>query len=291
MAHAQAHQQLAYGHASWADWEKAKPHAVKAAETWSAWGLETASYVCEGRAEWEESENWIREKATSYPTSSGNEWYFWCRRTGRGDVEAARKLAQEFHSVSITTLTFERLFQLGSFFLLEDKPGDALGTFRRSFDAQPTFVCAYMLAQLSRELEDEPSREEVIAATEEAIEKAQEDPERKGRLDEVGLAILELLKTGDTSGERLEKIERLLGPIEPAHRSAFAYFLGRELAALGQTEEAEKYWRRALVLPGRDLSCATLAGMELSKRHGTSRPDDNVLEKSDFWPAPATEEE
>jgi hypothetical protein len=56
-----------------------------------------------------------------------------------------------------------------------------------------------------------------------------------------------------------------------------------ELDALGKKEEAEKYWRRCLVTPEADWGSTTLAGFELAKRHGTSRPDDDALDESDLW--------
>ena len=59
-----------------------------------------------------------------------------------------------------------------------------------------------------------------------------------------------------------------------------------ELDALGKKDEAEKYWRRAIVTVDADVTAATLAGFELAKRHGTSRPDGDVLDEDDLWPAP-----
>jgi len=94
-----------------------------------------------------------------------------------------------------------------------------------------------------------------------------------------------LLKSGDASEERLEQLEKMLTDIEEITRSAFAYFVGRELDELGKSEEAEKYWRRAMILPNYDLYYATLAGNALAEHHGTSRPDDDRLDKGDLWPA------
>ncbi|HVT28712.1 MAG TPA: tetratricopeptide repeat protein, partial [Lacipirellulaceae bacterium] len=48
--------------------KEAEPHALAAAETWSAWGLELASRVEEGLGHWNDSEKWIREESTNYPT-------------------------------------------------------------------------------------------------------------------------------------------------------------------------------------------------------------------------------
>ncbi len=282
LGHARARRRLAYGYASWGDWPTAKIHAVEAAGTWSAWGLEVASHVCEGLAQWEESERWMREKSTSYPTGSGNDWYLWCRRTGRGDIDAARELAKERHSVSIKTLDHDGLFELGTFHLLEGKPQEALKVFRGSFNAEPRFAVAFIIAQVSRDLGDEESHQKALATMEEAVKKAQENSEDWA--EEVDLAVLELLKTGDTSAERLEKLDELLCDMDANTRTLYAYFVGRELAAAGNQEEAEKYWRRVITTADANTNCSTLAGMELTKRHGTSRPDDDVLDEGDLWP-------
>lgn len=282
LEHARARRRLAYGYASWGDWQTAKIHAVEAAGTWSAWGLEVASHVCEGLAQWEESERWMREKSTSYPTGSGNDWYLWCRRTGRGDLDAARELAKQHHSVSIKTLDHDGLFALGTFHLLEGKPREALEVFRGSFHAEPLFAVAFMIAQVSRDLDDEEDGKKALATMEEAVKKAQANSETWA--EEVDMAVLELLKTGDTSAERLEKLEELLCAMDSNIRTLYAYFVGRELAAAGKEKEAEKYWRRAITTANANTNCSTLAGMELAKRHGTSRPDDDVLDEEDLWP-------
>lgn len=289
--HASAHQQLANGLCSWGDWEKARPHAEQAGGTWSAWGLGTASYVCEGLADWDASERWMREKSTNYPTSSGPDWYLWCKRTGRGDLEAARKLALEYHERTIKTKTSKGLTRQGTFFLLEDQPDKALESFRKAFDAGSSYFAALMAVQLARKLDDAALSEQTISGIEAMVEKARDKPDYDGRGDKIGLAIFELGKTGDASPERLEKLDELIGAVDSASRSIFAYAVGQELAALGQLEAAEKYWRRALVIPGYNTYAATLAGMELAKRNGTSRQDGDVLDEGDLWPKPVEEEE
>ncbi len=95
-----------------------------------------------------------------------------------------------------------------------------------------------------------------------------------------------MLKTGDASEERLARIDKLTGKLAEVTRSAFAYVIGKELAMLGDMKRAETYWRRAVVTPGGDSCCSSLAGFELARLHGTSRPDDDVLDESDLWPAP-----
>lgn len=289
LEHAMAHQQLANGMCSWGDWQKARPHAEQAGETWSAWGLNSASYVCEALADWDASERWIREMSTNYPTGSGNTWYLWCKRTGRGDLEAASQLAREYHQRNINTKTFRGLMRQGTYYLLEDQPDKAFESFRKAYDIEPSYVAVLMVIQLARKLNDAATSEKTIASVEEKVAEARKKPDYEGKADRIGMPILELIKTGDASPQRLEKLDELLGSTAPDLRSVSAYAIGQELAALGQAEAAERYWRRALVIPGRNTHAATLAGMELAKRHGTSRPDDDVLDKDDLWPKPAPE--
>ena len=92
------------------------------------------------------------------------------------------------------------------------------------------------------------------------------------------------MKTGDASADRLATIEQSLVKLDPLTRSSWAYFLGQELEYLGKHDEAEKYWRRSLATPSFDLAAATLAGFELSKHHGTARPDDDAYDENDLWP-------
>jgi len=153
----------------------------------------------------------------------------------------------------------------------------------------PAFTCTFMIAQLSRQLSDEKLREKVLREMAIAAEKHQSEPEEADDYDaeiyEAGLEILELLKTGDPSEDRLERIDQRLAKVDESTRSAFSYFVGSELHALGKLDAADKYWRRALVSPIYAPCCATLAGNALAQRHETSRPDEDVLDQSDLWPA------
>src|SRR5262249_36506433 len=96
LGHASVHSIIANDFLDKGNWAEAEPHAVAAAQTWSAWGLLLASRVCEGLGHWNDSEKWVREASTNYPTGSGDEWYFWCHRTGRGDLSSARKLMENY---------------------------------------------------------------------------------------------------------------------------------------------------------------------------------------------------
>ena len=96
LGHARVHSELAKGLMLMQRWKEAEPHAVAAAESMSAWGLQTASECYEGLKQWDKSEDYIRLAAENYGGASWAEWYFWCRRTGHGHLDDARQAAEEY---------------------------------------------------------------------------------------------------------------------------------------------------------------------------------------------------
>ncbi len=178
LEHGAIHNLLAGGYMKRGMWQKAKPHAITNAQNWSAWGLYCASQACEGLAEWEESEKWIRDMARSYPSSSASWWYFWCRRTGRGDLDSARALAAQY-ILSPRASTIDREVILGSYHLLEGNTQKAFEAYRRALNLRQNFTYSCIVAQLARELHDEDVRTEVLESMQKVgLEKlAQPEPE------------------------------------------------------------------------------------------------------------------
>ena len=70
--------------------------------------------------------------AMSYPTSSGHVWYFWCRRTGRGDVDEARKVVKTFIEAEWINSNFDALLRRFTFRLLENDLDGALADMTRA---------------------------------------------------------------------------------------------------------------------------------------------------------------
>jgi len=70
------------------EWEAAKPYALRAGQSYSAWGLLCAAECAEGLEEWNETEGFYKAVSQRY-TDEWARWYFWCRRTGRGNATAA----------------------------------------------------------------------------------------------------------------------------------------------------------------------------------------------------------
>ena len=92
---AQVHHELAEDACDRKDWEAARPHALAAAQSYSGWGLYSAMRVFEGLKQWDEAEKYVRACSERYPNES-SAWYFWCIRTGHGDIEEAKELAESY---------------------------------------------------------------------------------------------------------------------------------------------------------------------------------------------------
>src|SRR5262249_53433951 len=77
-------------------WAKAQPYAEAAAQTWAAWAIECAMRCYEGMEDWPRAELWIRRLSERYPGRSLRAWLEFCKRTGHGDIEAAKALVAPF---------------------------------------------------------------------------------------------------------------------------------------------------------------------------------------------------
>ena len=240
--------------------------------------------LAEGLAEWEESERQIRAMSESYPSSSGHEWYFWCRRTGRGNVDDALEAAENYFAAETASPNREDWIARGVFRLLEGDIRGSLDAYRKAQSSGPTFTCSFMMSQLARQLGDEKMSEKVLLEMSLIAEQQRGTDEYDEAVYEAGAEILELLRSGDASEVRLRKIDEQLPKLISSTRSAFSYFVGAELDKLEKPKEAEKYWRQALVFPHYEIFYGTLAGSSLAERHETSRPDDDILGTDDLWP-------
>ena len=287
LQHAFLHREFTWGYAHRGLWKEAKKHALIEANTWSAWGMLDASIVTEALAQWEESEAWVREASESYRTGSGYEWYYWCRRTGRGDLEGARELARVYFEHPNYSTSRDACVSRGVYYLLEGRHREALESYKKALAAYPSFTCTMMVAQLSRQLGDKDTAQQVIEAMEKHV--AEMDPSERDEVEDVGLLLLAALKKESISDEELEQLESGLIKNKPSTRCAFAYFLARQLEVNSQKRAADEYYRKALTMTAGEPNYYTLSGARLAEQRGTSRPTRDVLDEDNLWPQPDDE--
>jgi tetratricopeptide (TPR) repeat protein len=259
-------------------YEEARPHAVAAAETWSTFGLLLASRVDEALGRWDDSEKWIREASRSYPSYAGDEWYYWCRRTGRGDLKAAREFTQSFFNAERTKTYLDGRHKSMTYHVLEGDSRAALedveaavllGEGQHSKDDDKVYDQVHR-ALLARELKNE---ETASAAIKEIRQLSTNFREQYPEFSAVNMAVCDILdgKTisddADTKlGDSLDKATNKLT------RCNYQYFLGRAYDLAGNKERAEKYWKQCVTRGPFDRYNTTLAGKYLADRNKTSRP-------------------
>lgn len=88
LEHASICREIADWHMEKKEWQAAKPYALRAASSHSEWGLRCAVECSEGLEEWNEAEGFQKAISQRYADAWAG-WYFWCRRTGRGNATAA----------------------------------------------------------------------------------------------------------------------------------------------------------------------------------------------------------
>ncbi len=277
LAHANIHLQIAEQHIRDRAWKKAKPHAVAAAESYSCAGLLLASKAYEGLQDWKRSEYFAAEAARSYPSYySGTSWYFWCRRNGRGDLDAARAIAEPSIKLASQQTRYDEAYRVFVYRVLEGDKAAALAGLDQQIatclGGEATWNVPWRLLHViafAAELHDEERKQQAVAELKAYVEKNIKPtrPNWANIYDDLSAAFC----GQPVDEEFISALDHALSGAAAEYRCNYYYFLGEALNQLGQTKKAEFYWRRAAFGGPFDALNATLAGFRLVERFGPDR--------------------
>ena len=281
LSHARLQVSLALGLSIQGKFREAKPFALQAAQTRAGWALLDAGKILESLAQWDESEAMLERLSKMYP-STREQWYFWCRRTGRGNVADAKAQAEK----SLTDGRGYPYRTRGILALLDDDPDRAQAALSKAISHRFYPVDGLLVIQIAGQTDDLEMRAEAISKYEAAIEILV----KRGEANSGYSLFLELLKT-----DRDEPIEDMMSfKIDQAIRSfrtatggaTMCYFVGEEMRQRGELELAKTYFRRSLIGPEIHTQFSTLAGNRLCQmsESGKSRPDNDELDLDTMWP-------
>lgn len=142
------------------DFEKALDYARQAAESGSGGGLVCLAECYEAMGDFARAEAVTKECAEHYRDAA--RWFFWCKRTGRGDLEAARAFAvdtfADLGADSVPTMSPN----YGTFLLLTDKPNEALRVFEAGFEKTGWMSCGMQAVLLADRMELPKIRDRMI---------------------------------------------------------------------------------------------------------------------------------
>lgn len=162
LTHASVRAELANYFMDKKEWKKALPYANQAAQTGAYWAMQCASECHEGLGDWKEAEGLVRQISERYD-SGALEWFYWCVRTGHGDIEAARELAKKSVEQAAESSDIGLLYYAAFFYLLDEKHKDAMQILRKLEGSEETspFVLLWE-AVAADEMKDSKTRDDLL---------------------------------------------------------------------------------------------------------------------------------
>jgi tetratricopeptide (TPR) repeat protein len=257
LGHMQIRVELANHHRRLKQYDKALPYAEAAAATWAGAGMACAAQCREAMGDWEQSELWQRRITERYPDSSWMGWFIWCRRTGHGDLAAARAFAKQ-HVASLGENPSDGVREwVATFHLLDGSPREALPILRSLDGTAPNTIRGFMIAALADELGDVAGRDRALAG----LLSLPETKETK--LDGLVRVIRDGLAAG--GGGHIDKAAFVAAVNEGAEakRSIVAVFAAKLLHAHGDSEKAADILHQLIPALGNSGWAQTVAQLSL----------------------------
>jgi tetratricopeptide (TPR) repeat protein len=218
---------------------EAKKYAEAAAETWAGWAMICASECNEGLKDWEQAELWIRRAAERYPRAGGASWYRFCKRTGHGNIQAARAFADANMPGAADRADPAGLQRDGFSLWAAGSSKQALESLEQAQRAQPTAANAIAAFLLADELGEKARRDRLL---EELCTKLQR---QVPRMVAIGRMMRDALADGGKGSLDLAAVDKVLGDMPARTRGNAEFLVGRFLFNRGQLDSARKYLQRA----------------------------------------------
>ena len=245
------------------EWEKALPYAKGAADSYSSWGLLCAADCQEGLQHWDEAEKHNRACSERYRSHSLR-WYFFCRRTGEGNLEEARRLAQAFVKNLAQLFPSEvNHTDLAAFYLLEGEAEKAVPQLEQALAKEINIYDVLWLALVADQLKDVQKRDAALNRVKIlSVKKDEAAAAPQGVSGLVDLIQKDLVQGGKGHVD-LEAADKLAARLEGVDRFAFHFLLAEYLHLHGQRENADRYWKQCMGWPNVAVPYRTFAGAML----------------------------
>jgi len=265
LEHAAIQKNIAWHFMGKRQWKRALPYATASAESYSNWGLLCAAACHEGLQEWDKAEEYVQAAAHRYRGSSVA-WYYFCRRTGHGDLEAARNLAKAYVEDPSAQEDLDARYVAAGFYILERQPHKALAIYGQSFarHADPFFGLWVVL--LADEVKDAKARDAALAR----IRTGGPSVVRKdlGRVRKELIQVAAWIEgdlarggKGEIDLTAVDKFRAASG--NPGEVAYFDLFLARYLQSRGKRDAAIRYWKERIACTDVLHFVRTVAGAAL----------------------------
>jgi len=233
LEHAKVQVKLALHYAGKKEFATARKYAEPAAETWAAWAMLCASLCAEGDGDYVTAELWMRRTSERY-SDSLQAWYYWCLRTGRGDLGKARAMV-EGHLKVVGTPKTERDRMLRVMLLLaDDQPADAAPLLEGVFESQKDGFYLMLAAAAWDRAGDTGKRDRLLKAL-----------PSKSDYTPLAKLLLETSSKGEKAAPDEKRIEEVINGSVPGLRPNLSFFAAEFLRRRGQRESSNRFYKDA----------------------------------------------
>jgi tetratricopeptide (TPR) repeat protein len=222
-------------------WDKARPYADAAATTGAGWAMLCGGSCAEGAGDWPRAEAWHRAVTERYPESDWARWYFFCKRTGHGDLKAARDFVDQYVTARAGRPDLQNEEYTGYFYWLEGRNDAAKAEFTRAFQNRKSISAAIALSNIADDEKDAARRNELLK------ELVTNYKDKAPKSIEICRIFLETVFAPDGSSRPLDiaAVNQVLESIPEEGRSNAEFFVGWFIKNHGQPSLARKYLMHA----------------------------------------------
>ena len=237
----------------------AQVHADLAAESGADWALLCAADIHEKLQDWNGAEERLKQASDRFAEKSVD-WYFWCRRTGHGDLEEARQRAEKVVPLLESHSYTRQKFQAALFHDLEGRPEKALEILKAAAKQSDDPYVKLHAALIADELGQAGERDELLADTIQTTEFA------KHSAGELARNFRDAVVGKKNKAFDPKINEWRLRKTSAGEPTDWHYLIGQFLVLRDRIDEGIPYLQQAAISSRGDIPGATLAGVALARR-------------------------
>jgi tetratricopeptide (TPR) repeat protein len=238
--HARVRVQIADYFMGLKQWDKARPYAEAAAQTWAEWAMNCAARCAEGEKDWEQAEAWYSRVTERYASSAWAVWYFFCKRTGQGDLEGARASVERYIASTADRPDLQTSEYFGYFYWLDGRTDKAREIFTGAYSKSTSISAALALAMILDDEKDAARRDDLLK---ELVARHKEKAPRSLAICQI---LLDSIFAPAAKGQPLDiaVLDRLIAAMPEEARGNADFFVGWFLRNHDHPQEARRYLRR-----------------------------------------------
>lgn len=202
--------------------------------------MNCAARCAEGEKDWEQAEAWYSRVTERYASSAWAVWYFFCKRTGQGDLEGARASVERYIASTADRPDLQTSEYFGYFYWLDGRTDKAREIFTGAYSKSTSISAALALAMILDDEKDAARRDDLLK---ELVARHKEKAPRSLAICQI---LLDSIFAPAAKGQPLDiaVLDRLIAAMPEEARGNADFFVGWFLRNHDHPQEARRYLRR-----------------------------------------------